>query len=199
MLQQQALQQIKTMSKNITAIILIVLAIGIYFTFTKDKVAELDAIKTVNAEYRKAIDNAALLIQTRDKVMQDDINISEENNLRLEKILPDNVDNVRLIIDVKDNIAARHGLFLKGIKTTTPDTTGESGSRGVDPGLVPTSYGTVGLSFSVTTSYQTFISFLRDLEASLRVMDVERLSISTGTGAGTYDFSIDLNTYWLKQ
>jgi ribosomal protein L20A (L18A) len=184
------------MSKNITALILIVLAVGTYFTFTKGKLDELRAIKAVNTEYKTAIDNANRLIAARDKVVKDDINISEADNVRLAKILPDNVDNVRLIIDVKDNIAARHGLFLKGIKTSSPTDMPQQGSnenRGVAEAIA-NGYGTVSLSFSVTTSYQTF------LEASLRIMDVSKLSVIASEGGnGTYDFNVEIKTYWLKQ
>lgn len=189
------------MSKNITALILIVLAVGTYFTFTKGKLDELKAIKAVNAEYKTAIDNANRLIAARDKVVKDDINVSEADNVRLAKILPDNVDNVRLIIDVKDNIAARHGLFLKGIKTSSPSDASDisNQNRGME-GAVPNEYGTVNLSFSVTTSYKTFLDFMKDLEASLRVMDISRLNVVAGENAnGMYDFSVEVKTYWLKQ
>lgn len=186
------------MTKNITALILIALSVGIYFTFTKAKLAELSSIKAVNTEYKQAIDNATRLVQARDRVIKDDINIKEEDNIRLDKILPDNVDNVRLIIDVKDNIAARHGLFLKNIRTNSPEDVTE-GARNISPDQsFSNGYGTVTLSFGVTTSYQTFINFLKDLEASLRIMDVSKLSIASGE-TGNYDFNVEVKTYWLKQ
>ncbi len=189
------------MSKNITALILIVLAIGTYFTFTKNKLNELAAIKAVNAEYKTAIDNANRLVAIREKVVKDDINISESDNIRLAKILPDNVDNVRLIIDVKDNIAARHGLFLKGIKTSSPTDVAQNSSenRGVAEAIA-NGYGTVSLSFSVTTNYQTFLDFMQDLEASLRIMDISKLNVIASEGGnGSYDFNVEVKTYWLKQ
>ena len=45
------------MNKNLTSLILIVLAVGIYFTFTKAKLVELSDIRAVNAQYDKAIKN----------------------------------------------------------------------------------------------------------------------------------------------
>ena len=74
---------------------------------------ELKAIRGVNAEYQEAIDNSAKLIKVRDDVLRAYNSLTVEDKDRLNKIVPDNVDNVRLIIDVKDDIAARHGLFLK--------------------------------------------------------------------------------------
>jgi len=194
------------MNKNISGIILIVLAIGIYFTFTKDKIEELKTIAQVNGEYQKAIDNSTLLFKKKEEVIKQDINISAEDTIKLNKLLPDNVDNVRLIIDVKDNIAKARGLTLKGIKTSSPSDSLVKVSANIasEDGMIsfPTDYGTVTLSFSVTTTYQNFIDFMKDLEASLRLMDISRLSVTTsgtGTGTGNYDFNVEIKTYWLKQ
>jgi hypothetical protein len=201
------------MNKNTTAVILIVLAIGIYFTFTRGKLAELQSIRAVNAEYQAAIDNSAKLLKVRTDVLNAYNSISEGDKERLNKLVPDNVDNVRLIIDVKDDIAARHGLFLKNIHTSSPDLPAVGGAAPTSPTTLPGStnlapsgsgsaaaanFGVVTLSFGVSTTYEQFISLLKDLESSLRILDVSSLSISTNE-SGTYDFSIDLKTYWLKQ
>src|SRR3989344_273325 len=162
------------MNRNATAIILIVLAIGIYFTFTSGKIDELKAIALVNSEYEQAIDNAGRLIKVRDDVLKAYNEISDINKDRLNKIVPDNVDNVRLIIDVKDDIAARHGLFLKNIKTASPESavssknssatsrgSGTESSEGRFAALQPSNekYGVVTLSFSVNSSYENFVNF----------------------------------------
>jgi Tfp pilus assembly protein PilO len=197
------MHQQTNMNRNTTAIILIVLAIAIYFTFTSGKIEELKAIQSVNAQYQEAIDNAGKLVEVRDSVLSAYNSISETDRQRLNKLVPDNVDNVRLIIDVKDDIAARHGLVLKSIKTASPEA-GEGGA-GVNPETgepLPVSsqdkYGVVSLSFSVTTSYENFLNFLKDLEASLRIMDVSKLTI-VANDQGTYDFGVEVKTYWLKQ
>ncbi|MEK7095330.1 MAG: hypothetical protein AAB917_01590 [Patescibacteria group bacterium] len=188
------------MNKNISAIILIILAAGIYFTFTKTKIAELKEIQNVNKEYQAALDNADRLTKRRDEILKQDIEISVEDNDRLDKLLPDNVDNVRLIIDVKDNIAARHGLFLKGIRTNSPTDILQNDVQNTgSENLLPSEYGTVTLSFGVTTSYKTFIDFMKDLESSLRIMDISKLTIGAGDNPNLYDFSVEVKTYWLKQ
>lgn len=183
------------MNKNVTALILIVLAIAIYFTFTSGKIEELKSIRAVNAQYQTAIDNSARLVKVRDSVRDAYNNLSDTDKDRLNKIVPNNVDNVRLIIDVKDDIAARHGLFLKNIKTSSPAAQSQGGTSVTDPSG---KYGVVTLSFVVTAPYEKFIDFLKDLESSLRIMDISKLSIATNE-AGTYDFTVELKTYWLRQ
>lgn len=189
------------MNRNTTALILIILAIGIYFTFTRAKFAELQAIRAVNAEYQTAIDNSAKLLKVREDVLTSYNSISEGDKERLNKLVPDNVDNVRLIIDVKDDIAARHGLFLKNIRTSSPDipiTNGAPATQGTaNLASGQTSFGTVTLSFSVSTTYDQFMAFLKDLESSLRILDVSSLTLTTNE-EGTFDFAVELKTYWLK-
>jgi hypothetical protein len=107
------------------------------------------------------------------------------------------VDNVRLIIDIS-GIAARHGLVASGI-TTSADT-----PSGVPAAAAPVTSGVNGLSkvkvsFSVTTSYAGFISFLEDLERSLRILDVTNIILAPTANSGVYTYSVALNTYWLPQ
>ncbi len=192
------------MNKNVTALILAVLAVGIYFTFTSDKIAELKSIQAVNNEYQVALNNSADLVRIRDEVLRSFNEISEADRARLNKIVPDTVDNVRLIIDVKDDIAVKHNLFLKNIKTTSPEAPATREVPGAVPGAgtVTTQqgdkFGVATLSFSVTASYEKFMAFLRDLESSLRIMDISKLTISPND-KGTYEFNVELKTYWLKQ
>ncbi len=188
------------MNKNITAIILIILAVGIYFTFTSSRMDELKAIQAVNNQYQEAIKNSETLINERDRVNKEYSAISIEDKERLNRLLPNTVDNIRLIIDVKDNIAAKRGLTLKNIKTSSPEATQaiDAGASRAGDTSSPKKYGTVNLSFSVTTSYENFIGFMKDLESSLRIMDISKLTVSA-VKSGAYEFSVEIKTYWLKE
>ena len=189
------------MNKNVTPLILIVLALGIFFTYTNNHIAELKTIQNQNADYLTAINNSKELIKLRDGVNADYSNLSADNKARLDKMLPDNVDNVRLIIDIT-NIGSRHGIPLKNISTNAPTTV--TGGTAAAPGSngVPTSFsavpGVVTVSFSFSSSYQNFLAFLDDIQASLRILDITHLTV-TANDSGTYDFSVGLQTYWLKQ
>jgi len=182
------------MNKNATALILIVLALGIYFTFTASKIEEFKAVSVVNRQYADALSNSERLVKVRDEVLDSYNQITIEDQERLDKIIPDNVDNVRLMIDVI-GVASRHGIAVKNIKTTTANTatpgTVVSGSSGQ-------TYDTVTLNFDVSTDYLKFIVFLRDLEASLRILEVSRITLKADN-TGTYDYGVELKTYWLKQ
>lgn len=191
------------MNRNITPIILIILAVGIYFSFTSAQIDTLKQEMEVNNSYQKAIDDAKTLISQRDKMNKIYSSIGEDDKDRLNKLVPDNIDNVRLIIDVS-NIALRHGFALKGVQTTPLDGS-KSGGASVSAdrsvaGGTPTGnkYNTMSLTFTVTGKYQDFLDFLRDLEKSLRILDTTKISLSAND-TGTYDYGVELRTYWLKQ
>jgi Tfp pilus assembly protein PilO len=199
------------MNRNITATILIVLAVGIYATYTRGVWADASAVKSVNDSYSSAIDNAQKLISVRDQVLKSYNNISADDRDRIDKMVPDTVDNIRLIIDL-NSVALQHGFSLKNITAaaksdssgTSPSAQGAPASPDLSTSaadslsIATPTLDTVTVSFNVTAPYQQFISFMQDLEASLRVMDLTHLTVSAND-TGTYDFGVQLTTYWLRQ
>jgi len=193
------------MNRNITATILIVISVAIYLTYTSGVWGEASAVKDVNDQYSSAIAGAEKLVSVREKILKDYNNVSATDRDNLDKMLPDTVDNIRLVIDL-NNIAMQHGFALKGITASTK-TDGTSGSNtnggnfnraGSIGNIASPTLDTVAVSFSVSAPYQQFISFMQDIEANLRIMDITHLSVSAND-TGTYDFSVQLNTYWLRQ
>lgn len=200
------------MNKNVTPLILIVLAIGIYFTFTRVKIDELASVRVVNAQYKDAIKNSEELVKVRDSVLDDYNKISPQDRKRLDKLIPNNVDNVRLIIDI-GGIANKHGLTIKNVRTSAgKDSAGSSGA-GQQSSSGPSSnpqlpgefvsdssggYNTVTFSFDTSASYQTFLLFLKDLEVSLRILEISKISLKAND-TGIYDYGVELKTFWLKQ
>lgn len=194
------------MNRNITAVILIVLSVGIYFTVTQSVWSADKDIKAKNDQYVSAIANAQQLISVRDKVLKAYNDVSQTDRDRLDKMLPSTVDNIRLIIDL-NNVAVQHGIALHGIRAAATDST-QTSSAPV-PSTAPTIAGnsaaisapkldTVDVSFTVTAPYQQFISFMQDLEADLRIMDLKHLGVNVSDN-GNYSFDVSMTTYWLRQ
>jgi Tfp pilus assembly protein PilO len=186
------------MNRNLYAIILVIMAIGLYFTVIKDVLAEADVIRASNNEYITAIKNAQSLIEVRNKVLDDYNRLSPEDRDKLDKFVPKSIDNIRLIIDL-NNVALRYGFALKGIQASASgETPNNSFMPPTDPNAVSAPVlDTVTVSFGVSAPYQQFISFLQDLEASLRILDISSLSV-TANDSGVYDWKIELKTYWLR-
>ncbi|MFA5000786.1 MAG: type 4a pilus biogenesis protein PilO [Candidatus Paceibacterota bacterium] len=116
--------------------------------------------------------------------------ISKTDLDKLDKFIPNHVDNVNLIIDI-NNIAAKQGMTLKNVRVQS--TAGSSGSKVTSPsGIQPTF-----MSFSVTGNYQTLMKFLDGLANSLRVVDPASLSFAVDE-KGLNQYNFEIKTYWVK-
>ncbi len=169
---------------------------GLTATFTNTR---YKAVNDVLAENQKFIDaNAKFdeLIDARDEVLGKLNEIPKVDiEDRLDKMVPDNIDNVRLIIDVT-GIVAKYGVSVKNIRTSTAETKDNSKDKNAGSDAKPTP---VALTFSMTTSYDNMIDILRDIEKSLRILEVSRISFNSTDTGSQYDFNIELKTYWLKR
>ena len=190
------------MNRNLLAVILLGLAIGLYFTYTAKLVDDIKATSAINDGYTSALSSAKELIRLREQVNQDWLKIDQTDQDRLSKMIPNTVDNIRLVIDL-NSIAVKNGFSLKNIRASA-SADAKKDSVAISP---PTKGGstistptldTVTVSFSATAPYAQFLNFLQDLESSLRIMDVTHITLS-GSDTGTYDFGVELKTYWLRQ
>lgn len=210
------------MNKNISSAILVVVAIGIFFTYTDGKYKEVKNVLAVSAAYDQALKDADDLIRKRDQVITAYNNISVVDRQRLEDILPDNIDNVRLIIDVR-NLVAKRGVNVKNIKTSAANlvvnkdqpkknTNAQYVAEIATPDAAQLQQAdndpieSVNLSFSFNSDYDTFLTILDDLQKSLRVMEITKVTLTPSASAtdskidtGKYDFALEIKTFWLKQ
>lgn len=217
------------MMRLVLPIILIVAAIGIYFYLTQPLInapltvdgptqTTMGGIKALQAEKKQlelAIDYIAQLKGKALQIEKQASAISPEDIERLDQFLPDSVNDLQLLVDV-DNIAKRSGMTIKDVKLSSDDSKKNRAAN--NSTVVQTEGATVAppvitkvhLSFTALGSYAQLKSFLTDVSKSLRIMDVEKLSVSAGgkigssassTAAasnGIYQYQVDLATYWLK-
>jgi len=188
------------MNRNLVATILIIAAIGVYFTVTKSMIADARQVQAANAELVKALESADQIIKLRNDVNQEYQRISPENRARLDKMIPSAVDNIRLVIDL-DNLAKSKGFVLSDVKASVPSNTNSPGRAAAASGAAPIGepvLDKVQVSLSAVTSYEKFIEFMQAIEANLRIMDLSSLKVSAAEG-GLYSFTAKYQTYWLRQ
>lgn len=189
------------MGKTIVAIVAFVASGSIFFLYTKPTYDATASTKTEIAQYDAALTKAAELQQLKQTLLTRYNTFNPADLDRLQKMLPDHVDNVRLILDL-DNLAGQNGLALQNVVVSTPAT--ETGPQGAASTIsaASTGYDSVTLSFTTVASYEKFLQFLSSLQDSLRIVDLVTLHlVPTGQGTGSaplYTFDLTLRTYWLK-
>lgn len=182
----------------IAPLFLIIASVGIFYGYTnpnyrgENNNGSANVVKLMNErkQYAEALDSSKKFIDKLNKLSLVNNSLSISDLERLKKLVPDNIDNVKLIIDI-DKIASRYGFHIRGIKIE--DGAGNTGELGPDNSPL----GSVVLSFNITASYDRFKMFIRDLEESLRVIDITNFTFNS-TESGDYDYGIKIRTYWLK-
>jgi Tfp pilus assembly protein PilO len=183
--------------KPLTPIIFIIVSIAVFFAFTDPIYKEVKELQIKDAQFQDVLDKSTELLKQR-KALQDKYDsFSKEDLDRLQKLLPDTVDNVRLIIDI-DEIAKRYGLTIKGVRLDDTKV-GKNGTKDATATITAgeAKFGSIPMGFSVNADYNTFLSFLEDLESSLRIVDVTNISLRPGAN-NIYSFDVSIKTYWLK-
>jgi Tfp pilus assembly protein PilO len=176
--------------RSTITIILFAVSIAVFFFFT---MPILDNIKQTNSDialYNDALGNAKKFIGVRDTLLTKYNQLPAEGLAKLQKLLPDTIDNVRLIIDI-NGIARRDGLTLSGVQVSGGQTSAAAAAAGGTP------YDSVTIGFSTSATFETFQKFISDLEHSLRIMDITNLSFSASE-KDMYQFNVQMKTYWLK-
>ena len=175
-------------------IVLVALSIGLFAIYTNPTYqADKKILVNVRA-YNVSLDKSQELRRVRDEKIAAFNTFQPQDKDRLNSILPDNVDNIHLIIDI-NNIAARHGLSLKNVSLGTISDSASS-RNALAVGASGSAVGSVNLGFTVSSSYENMLAFINDLEHSLRIMDIEQITFTAGE-KDLSDYSFSVRTYWL--
>jgi Tfp pilus assembly protein PilO len=180
------------MSKFFVAALLLVISAGLFFAFITPTYSDVQSLQAENGHLSEALDKSRELQSVRDTLRAKYNTFSSGDLDKLQKLVPDHIDNIRLILDV-ESIAKSHNITVNQFAFSGDGGTGPGSSSETAGGA----YGSIIFQFSVTTDYDTFKAFMNDIEHSLRVIDIIALGIDpSDSGKNTYQVSI--RTYWLK-
>ncbi len=190
-------------------ILFLLLAGGIFFWYLDPTYTQIGVLRAQKAQYDDALSKARELQSVRDQLVARYNTFSPTDLDRLQKLLPDHVDNVRLILDL-DSMASHYGMRVRDVSVDTGSAGASAvaakaavpqgslaASNGQQLGPSNQAYESVVLSFSVSGTYDAFRQYLSDLEQSLRISDVIGVTFLPND-TGIYTFTVHLKTYWLK-
>lgn len=198
--------------KLLSLFLSLAISVSLFFIFIDPFYKDIKELKNDVSVYNKALTNSADLKKTRDILIDDYKKIKKEDKDKLSHLLPSSIDNIELILEI-EKIANLYGMPIKDIKFDSKSTEDGSSSKIVNvfAGGVPSanlSYGIFPMEFSVEGKYETFISFLKELEKNLRIVDVKSISFNSSSASSLdpknpdsssiYSYSLKVQTYWLK-
>ena len=171
------------MAKLILAIMMFVGAGALIFVYVSPTYTEANKIKSEVAVYQQALEKATEVQELKRGLLAKLNDFSGANVERLEKMLPDHIDNIHLVLDL-DGMATARGLSLSTVNVQREGgATKEKKDQGIAlAGAVQEQrrYQSVVLEFSVVATYADMIAFMRDIERSLRLVDLIQLKIGPG-------------------
>lgn len=115
---------------------------------------------------------------------------------KLNVLLPSKADGIRFL-NMLSSIASKSSISVSDAKLL------DKKSENFDENIKPISgVSKISISFSVTTSYSTFKNFLKDIERSLVLIDVDSIKSSKapalqGAPSNIYIYEVVLSTYML--
>lgn len=187
--------------KKAIPIILVILAIGFFVFIIDPQYKEVQLLIEEKEDNDVMLDLAQELQRKRDILHESFNAISAEDRQQLEKLIPDTVDNVRLILAI-NNVAEQYGVVIRNIRVFREGAEGPDAPSNVVSSVDATGdIGTITLSFSIDATYDIFISFMKDLEEALRIVDIVELDINQidSDDSGTFlRYSVTIDTYWLR-
>ncbi|MDD3662813.1 MAG: hypothetical protein PHT84_03030 [Candidatus Pacebacteria bacterium] len=193
---------------------LILISIILFFLVVDPLYGDVKQLRSDVSVYNKALDNATNLQKTRDALLEKYRNIKQEDKDRLAKFIPNTVNNINFILEI-EQIANIHSMPLKNIKfddKQLPENQ-EVENLEADNTLLSIDsednlpYGAFPIEFVTEGRYDSFLSFLKDLEVNLRLMDIKEVSFlvpqvmektETGYDPNIYSYTLKVDTYWLK-
>jgi hypothetical protein len=203
--------------KFIVPIILLGISITVFVVFTNPIYNDIGTLGVSVASYNEALNNSKSLENQRDKLTAKYNTINPDDLTKLQKLLPENVDNIRLILEI-EKIASPYNMILTDVKynaTATAPTAAvaapatASVQTGAPTAIPVQNYGVFDLEFSTAGSYNNFIAFTKDIESNLRIVDISSINFSSDTTSAisttktlspieSYKYDFKIRTYWLK-
>ncbi len=178
------------MVKIILSIVFVGISIASFVFYIKPTYAHINTNKALLNNYDAALSKARQvqekineLVAKRNEMSNDDLN-------RLSKMVPTNVDNIQLILDI-EGIAKQYNMKMQkvNISQAAKKKEEQNAQARINVGVAQDDLlKSLELSFEVVSNYDEFIKFIVDLEHSLRIVDIVSLQVSADRQSYTDSF-----------
>ncbi len=155
----------------------------------------ITGLKAQELGLNEALGNARTLKTKINELSKIEQAIPQLDRDRLDKFIPDSIENINLIIDI-NTIAVKNGMIIKDVQfksTGNEKAVSDAAAKATNSVKIAET----AISFSVTGGYKSFAEFLKGLSDSIRVTDVSSLSFKVDD-KGLNQYNFEVKTYWVK-
>ncbi|MDD5032756.1 MAG: hypothetical protein PHC85_01375 [Candidatus Pacebacteria bacterium] len=184
------------MGRGITIIIMLLAAVGVFLSWTKPALDQIKTLKTHKAALDSALSESRETKKIRDELLDKYNSIDPKNLERLSKMVPENADSLRLMVELS-NIASASGVIIEQLQTQAESKPQAASNLPGENGGESRSVLQVNMFFSA--SYPAAKSFFDEIQRSLRFMDITGIEFSSESGeTNVHKFSMTANAYFKK-
>ena len=179
------------MARAIFSIVLILAAVGVSIVWTRPLWQEARLTAADKAEFQSTLLRFQELRKTRDELLNKYNSLSKDDLLRLESLMPSRPDSGFLLTTL-EALSKKNGVLLKRIDIR------EQAEKAAALNQAALPFELLPFEITISGSYESFRSFLGDLERSRRLVEVKEVSFTAG-GANSYEVAIKAATFWQKR
>lgn len=183
------------MIRTLTPVLSIIIGLMLFLLFARPMFAEIDTIKNETAQFERAVEQAKTLNTRLEALMNQKNSFSDIERNKLDAVIPHEINEVKLLADLKE-LSRSHNMLLGNITVAEGDS---PVSATLDVSVPAISYSTLTsseISFSLIGTYDQFKSMLADIERSLVLMEITKISFVANEGT-LMQFDLSARTYAL--
>lgn len=182
-------------------ILIIISCIIVFSALIQPRYAVLKETREEVASANTNLKTADTVAKSRQDLINKYNNIPKEDLDDLKTLLPDSVDNIRLIIQLNSLARNQNLSVLRNVNYETRSD--EENPKSKDTAKVRP-YGEFTISFETTGPYKNFLAFLSALEQNLRLVDVTSVTFTSNPKSSEQPlnfmtYNVTLKTYWLRK
>jgi Tfp pilus assembly protein PilO len=183
--------------RSLMPILLVALAVGIFYLHIDPRYEKVLDLQDQKKQYDEALTKAKDLENRRDELQTKFESLPRDKVARLERLIPDGLNTVKLITDISEIAGVRYGIPVRAFKVKEEAV---DNAQQIDGTLPAKPYVTTAISFKAAASYENMIGFIADMERSLQLVTVQNVTFKADDGQnnGITDYEIEINTYSLR-
>ncbi len=185
--------------RNFLPLLLIAASVGLFFLHIDPRYESVKNLNKQREQYIEAINSTERLAMKRDELLVKYNSLPKEELAKLERMLPDKLNLVKLIADL-DALAGKYGITVSAIKVSEEEA--DSADQVISD-VPPKPYAVTTVSFKFSAPYGNLVNFLEEMEKSLQMIDIKTIAFQNQGGpeqksTGVFEYEVSFQTYWLR-
>lgn len=163
--------------RTLTPVLSVIIALLLFVFFVNPKYKEIVAIQAEIADYKDAILKYNTFVNELDAKITKKLNRPAIENERLDRFVPEKIDDTRLLVDI-ESLARRHSLLFGNVEVEGGDVKIMRDNASSEEVVEKTDeLKTTDINFEVIGTYEQFKMFLFDMEKSMTLFEVVKISL----------------------